>query len=53
MVPSRFDVGEVCLEAALVITSMTLMTKRRFFWAFGSALAIVGLGIAATGFLVQ
>jgi hypothetical protein len=50
---NRFDLGEVCLEAALVITSMTIITRRRIFWYGGSALAIAGLGLAATGFLVH
>jgi uncharacterized protein DUF4337 len=50
---NRFDLGEVCLEAALVITSMTIITRRRIFWYGGSVLAIVGLGLAATGFLVH
>lgn len=50
---NRFDLGEVCLEAALVITSMTLLTHRRFYWKFGSALAIAGLVVAVTGFFVR
>jgi hypothetical protein len=50
---NRFDLGEVCLEAALVIASMTLITRRRPFWYGGIALAVVGLGVAATGFLVH
>ncbi|MFL6352978.1 MAG: DUF4337 domain-containing protein [Bryobacteraceae bacterium] len=48
----RFDFGDVCLEAALVITSITLLTKRRFYWLVGIVLASVGLVIAATGFFV-
>jgi hypothetical protein len=48
----RFDFGDVCLEAALVITSVTLLTKRRFYWGIGIVLACVGLVIAATGFFV-
>ena len=48
----RFDFGDVCLEAALVIMSVTLLTKRRLYWAMGLALACVGLVIAATGFFV-
>src|SRR5215472_14205002 len=36
---ARYDMGEVCLEAALVITSITLITRRRLFWGMGSALA--------------
>ncbi len=49
----RFDLGEVCLEAALVICSITLLTRRRFFWYFGLVLTILGLGVALTGFAVQ
>jgi hypothetical protein len=45
----RFDFGGVCLEAALVIMSVTLLTKRRLYWVIGLALACVGLVIAATG----
>jgi Domain of unknown function (DUF4337) len=50
---NRFDLGEVCLEAALVITSMTLLTRKRLFWNAGIALAVLGLGVAATGFFVR
>ena len=50
---NRFDLGEVCLEAALVITSMTLLTRKRLYWNVGIALAVIGLGIAATGFFVR
>lgn len=50
---NRFDLGEVCLEAALVITSMTLLTHRRFYWGLGSALAIAGLAVTVTGFFVH
>ena len=50
---NRFDLGEVCLEAALVITSMTLLTRKRLYWNLGIALAVLGLGIAATGFFVR
>ena len=46
----RFDLGEVCLEAALVISSITLLTRRRLFWAFGLALGAVGFAIALTAF---
>ena len=28
----RFDLSEVCLECALVICSITLLTKRRLYW---------------------
>jgi len=50
---NRFDLGEVCLEAGLVITSMTLLTRKRFYWRAGIALGVLGLGIAGTGFFVR
>lgn len=49
----RFDGGSVCLEAALVITSITALTKRRLFWGIGMVLGCVGLAIATTGFFVR
>ena len=45
---ARYDLGEVCLEAALVITSITLITRRKLFWGMGAALATLGLIIAIT-----
>jgi hypothetical protein len=47
---NRFDLGEVLLEAALVIVSITLLTGRRFFWGFGTLLGVTGIVIAASGF---
>lgn len=43
---ARLDLGEVLLEAALVITSITLITRKQLFWGMGSALAIAGLVVA-------
>jgi Domain of unknown function (DUF4337) len=48
-----FDLGEVLLEAALVISSMTLITRKRFFWKLGLAIAAGGLAIAAGGLIVH
>jgi hypothetical protein len=49
----RYDLGEVFLEMSLVITSITLLTRRRQFWMIGIAVGVVGLGIAGSGFLVH
>ncbi len=49
----RFDLGEVFLEIALVVTSITLLTDNRRFWYLGIGLACVGLVAAASGFLVH
>jgi hypothetical protein len=48
-----FDLGEVLLEAALVICSITVLTRKRFFWYLGSVLGIVGLGIGLAGLLIH
>lgn len=45
----RFDLGEVCLEAALVISSITLLTRRRLFWRFGLLLGALGLFVTFLG----
>ncbi len=50
---NRFDLGEVFLEIALVVTSITLLTDRRAYWYFGIVLAAIGLLCAASGFLVH
>jgi len=49
----RFDLAEVFLEVGLVITSITLLSGRRFFWMVGILLGFVGIGLALTGFLVH
>jgi len=49
----RFDLGEVFLEIALVVTSITLLTDNRRYWYFGMVLAVVGLVAAGSGFLVH
>jgi len=50
---NRFDLGEVMLEAALVICSITLLTRKRIFFGFGLVLGISGLVIGATGLLIR
>jgi len=49
----RFDLGEVLLEAALVICSITLLTRKRIFWALGCFLGAVGLAVGAAGLLIH
>ena len=48
-----FDLGEVLLEAALVICSITILTRKRFFWYLGAALGAVGLAVGLTGLIVH
>jgi len=47
----RFDFGEALLEIALVITSITLLTKRRIFWQFGLLLGVLGVLSAVSAWL--
>jgi len=49
----RFDLGEVFLEVALVITSLALLTKNRFYWLLGMLGGVAGMGIALTGYLLH
>jgi hypothetical protein len=48
----RYDLGEVFLEIALVVTSITLLSGRRIFWQMGLLMGAIGLVVAVTGFLV-
>jgi hypothetical protein len=49
----RFDMGEVFLEIALVITSITLLSGRRIFWHLGLLLAVAGVLLAGSGWLLH
>jgi hypothetical protein len=49
----RFDLGEVFLEIALVVTSITLLTENRGYWYFGFVLAGLGLASAASAWFVR
>jgi hypothetical protein len=49
----RFDLGEVFLEIALVITSITLLSGRRIFWRLGLLFGAAGIVIAASAWLVH
>jgi hypothetical protein len=50
---NRYDLAEVFLEVGLVITSITLLSGRRFFWLLGIVLGAIGIVLALTGFLVH
>jgi hypothetical protein len=49
----RFDLGEVFLEIALVITSITLLSGRRIFWHLGVVMACVGICLATSGWFLR
>jgi Domain of unknown function (DUF4337) len=49
----RFDLGEVFLEIALVITSITLLSGRRIFWHLGLVTAAAGVIVSASAWLLH
>jgi hypothetical protein len=49
----RFDLSEVFLEIALVITSITLLSGRRIFWRLGMLMAASGILAAASAWMVR
>jgi hypothetical protein len=49
----RFDLSEVFLEIALVITSITLLSGRRIFWHLGLLMAAAGVFVAASAWMVR
>ena len=50
---NRFDLAEVFLEIALVVTSITLLTGRRHYWMLGMAMAAAGIVVAAAAALLH
>jgi len=50
---NRFDLGEVFLEIALVITSITLLSGRRMFWYLGLLFGSAGIVVAISAVLVK
>jgi len=49
----RFDGGEGLIEVGLVICSMTLLTKKRFYWIAGMLIGVGGVIFACTAFMVH
>jgi hypothetical protein len=49
----HYDLGEVFLEVALVVTSITLLSGRRLFWQSGIVLGAIGCAIAVSALLVR
>jgi uncharacterized protein DUF4337 len=49
----RFDAGEVILDIALIICSLTLLTRIKAFWYSGMVIGVVGFFVAISGFLIH
>jgi len=50
---NRFDLGEALLEIALVISSVTLLTRLRIYWYLGMVFSLAGVSSVASAFLLQ
>lgn len=49
----RFDAGEVVLEIALIVCSLTLLTKKKPFWFAGIIIGVFGVLVTASGFFLH
>jgi len=49
----RFDLGEVFLEIALVVTSITLLTDNRRYWYLGMVFAAIGICSAISAYTLH
>jgi hypothetical protein len=50
---ARFDLGEALLQIAVVLSSITLLTRRQGYFVGGVSLGIAGVVIAASAWLVR
>lgn len=50
---NRFDLGEALLEIGLVVTSITLLTRRKSYALFGGAFGVAGIAMAILGLLLH
>lgn len=50
---ARCDLAEALLEIALVITSVTLLTRSRIYWYLGLGFSVFGMASAASVFLLK
>jgi Domain of unknown function (DUF4337) len=48
----RFDLGELGIELALVVCSVSVLTRKSLFWLSGTAIGVVGFLIALSAFLM-
>ncbi len=50
---NRFDLGEALLEIALVVSSITLLTKNRIYWVLGLVFGVLGILSSASVLLLK
>jgi CHASE2 domain-containing sensor protein len=49
----RFDLGEALLQISVVLSAITLFTRRRTYFVGGLTLGVIGVVIAASAWLVR
>ena len=49
----RYDLGEALLQIAVVLSSITLLTRQRAYFVMGLLLGIAGLLLSASALLVR
>ncbi len=49
----RYDLGEALLEIAVVMSSITLLTRQKAYFLFGLSLGLVGVLAAASALLIH
>jgi Domain of unknown function (DUF4337) len=47
-----FDVGHLGIDLALVVCSLAILTRKSLFWFLGMGIAVLGLAVALSGFVV-
>lgn len=50
---ARFDLGEALLQIAIVLASITLLTRQQRYVAGGVLLGLAGIIAACTAFLIH
>ena len=49
----HYDLGEALLEIGLVITSITLLTKKRVYWYAGMSFSVIGIVATTFGLMLK
>ncbi len=50
---ARYDLGEALLQISIVLSSVTLLTKKSAYWILGMAVGAVGLVFSALALLIH
>lgn len=50
---ARYDLGEALLQISIVLSSITLLTRKQAYWIFGMVIGVVGLVFSALGLAIH